>query len=179
MPVEYELERTFLVKNLPKGFKNSNFIDIEDNYFPKNSAHANLRIRKEGDRKIMTKKYRKQERDASIMIEETILLSNSEYDFINKLNGKKLLKRRYFFNYEVGQFCEIDVYQDKLKGLVTVDFEFKSIKEKNNFIVPSFCLAEITNECFIAGGVLSGKSFKDIEKNLIIFNYKKIYEKNE
>lgn len=40
--------------------------------------------------------------------------------------------------------------------------------------MPEFCLADVTQDAFIAGGMLAGKSFKDIEKDLGKFNYQKI-----
>src|SRR3989344_3196767 len=74
------------------------------------------------------------------MVEETISLAPEEYRFINQLDGKKFSKKRYSYEYEKGKFCEVDVYQDKLKGLVVIDFEFNSIEEKDNFKIPDFCL---------------------------------------
>ena len=108
-------------------------MELEDNYIPKESNHPILRIRKKGDKTVITKKYKKKEGDASVMVEETISLAPEEYRFINQLDGKKFSKKRYSYEYEKGKFCEVDVYQDKLKGLVVIDFEFNSIEEKDNF----------------------------------------------
>jgi CYTH domain-containing protein len=36
--------------------------------------------------------------------------------------------------------AEIDIFQDHLKGLILIDFEFETIEEKKSFIVPDFCL---------------------------------------
>jgi CYTH domain-containing protein len=174
MVVEDEFERTFLAKHIPSGIGNCNYVELEDNYIPKESDHPVLRIRKKGDKTVITKKYKKKEGDASVMIEETIPLAPEEYSFINQLDGKKFLKKRYSYEYEEGKFCEIDIYQDKLKGLVVIDFEFNSIEEKDNFKVPDFCLIEVTNEEFLAGGMLCGKSYEDLKENLENFNYKKI-----
>ena len=41
--------------------------------------------------------------------------------------------------------------------------------------MPDFCLADVTEEIFIAGGMLGGKKYKDIEIDLKKFNYKKLY----
>ncbi|NTW33981.1 MAG: hypothetical protein HGB12_15420, partial [Bacteroidetes bacterium] len=70
--------------------------------------------------------------------------------------------------------AEVDVFQDGLKGLVLIDFEFENDVEKEIFSVPDFCLADVTAEVFIAGGVLAGKSYNDIEKELEKFSYKKL-----
>ena len=70
--------------------------------------------------------------------------------------------------------CEIDIFQDKLAGLVIADFEFQTDEEMASFKMPSFCLAEVTGEEFPAGGMLAGKSYKDIEKDLSRFGYRKL-----
>jgi len=174
MVVEDEFERTFLAKHIPKEIQNCRFVELKDNYIPKDSNHPILRIRKKGDKTVITKKYKKKEEDASIMIEETIALASEEYNFMNKLEGKKFSKRRYFYEYVKDKFCEVDIYQDKLKGLVVIDFEFESIDEKDSFEIPDFCLVEVTNEEFLAGGMLCGKSYEDLEKDLEKFDYKKL-----
>ena len=67
------------------------------------------------------------------------------------------------------------MFQGDLKGLVLVDFEFESEQEKQAFEKPDFCLVEVTQEEFIAGGMLCGKTYKDIEKNLQKFGYKSLF----
>ena len=41
--------------------------------------------------------------------------------------------------------------------------------------MPDFCLADVTQEKFIAGGMICGKSYEDIEKELKRFNYVKLF----
>lgn len=57
---------------------------------------------------------------------------------------------------------------------MTVDFEFETEEEKEKFIMPEFCLAEVTQEEFIAGGKLCGKSYAEIEKELEELGYNKL-----
>lgn len=47
-------------------------------------------------------------------------------------------------------------------------------KIAQGFVSPSFCLAEVTQEEFIAGGYLAGKSYADIEKFLKMYHYRPI-----
>ena len=54
-----------------------------------------------------------------------------------------------------------------------VDVEFSSNKEKSDFIMPDFCLADVTQEDFLAGGFLAGKKYSDIQFFLDKYNYKK------
>lgn len=58
--------------------------------------------------------------------------------------------------------------------MVVVDFEFDNKEEKDKFEMPDFCLADVTQEEFIAGGMICGKSYEDVEKDLKKFSYKKI-----
>jgi CYTH domain-containing protein len=168
-----ELERTFLAKYLPEGLKNCKRKEILDIYIPTDSRHPTLRIRKNGDKYEITKKEPLAD-DPSEMNEETTTLTKEEFDELNKnLNGKRVRKLRYYYGYN-GRTAEVDVFQDLLKGLIVIDFEFKTVEEKNAFQIPEFCLIDITQEEFIAGGMVCGKSYEDIEENLRVLDYKKI-----
>ncbi|MEM7819361.1 MAG: hypothetical protein QXD48_00855 [Candidatus Aenigmatarchaeota archaeon] len=167
-----EHERTFLAKFIPDGLKKCKKIEINDIYIPKNAKHPVLRIRRYGNKFEITKKF-PIENDFSKQKEQTITLSKKEFQVLSKLDGKKLHKRRYFYKIN-GKIAEIDVFLGDLRGLVLVDFEFENEKEKKLFQMPDFCLADVTEEEFIAGGMLCGKAYKDIESKLKKFDYKKI-----
>ena len=172
-----ELEKTYLAREVPKNLKECEQKEIIDVYIPKSSKHPVLRLRKNGSKYEMTKKEPVKEGDASHQNEQTIILTKEEFDSLNEqVQGKRVRKIRYYYEYK-GITAEIDVFQDKLEGLVLVDFEFESIQEKDNFKIPDFCLADVTQETFIAGGMICGKSYEDIEKNLRRFNYKKLFVK--
>ncbi len=173
-----ELEKTYLAKFIPDGLENCKYKEIIDVYIPKESAHPSLRLRKNGDHFEMTKKEPIKEGDASQQQEQTIILTEQEFIALNKqVEGKRLRKIRYQLQYK-NNTAEVDVFQDALAGLVLVDFEFKSNRDKNNFQMPGFCLADVTQEKFIAGGMLCGKSYEDIENNLARFGYKKLIIKS-
>ncbi len=168
-----ELEKTFLARELPKGLKSCKSKEVVDIYFPKEAKHPTIRVRKNGEKYEMTKKERLDPNDASMQKEHTIPLSKEEFLTLSKLDGKKLSKIRYYYNYN-GRVAEIDVFQGDLKGLVLIDFEFQTVEEKDKFKMPDFCLADVTQDDFIAGGMLCGKNYKDIENELRKFGYKKI-----
>jgi len=169
-----ELERTFLLKYIPAGLQNSKSKEIIDLFIPKESRHPITRIRKNGDKLEMTKKSPVDQKDISRQREQTIILSKEEYETLMKLKGKGFRKVRYYYNFN-GNEAHIDVYQDDLKGLIVADFEFDSDEEKNSFGIPDFCLVEVTQEEFLAGGMLSGKSYDDIENKLKEFGYEKLF----
>ena len=166
-----ELERTFLAKFLPEGLKNCKSKEIIDIYIPKSQVHPKIRIRKNGDRYEMTKKQPVHDHDKSKQKEQNIILTEEEFQELSKLDGKKVRKIRYLYDFD-GNIAEFDVFQDELKGLVLVDFEFEDEKEKDKFVMPDFCLVDITHEEFIAGGMICGKSFEDIREKLEKYHYK-------
>ena len=170
-----ELEKTYLAKKLPDGLVDCEFKEIIDVYVPKAHPHPKIRLRKNGDKFELTKKQPLDENDASRQKEQTIILTQEEFDFLNlQLDGKKVRKLRYFYDYD-GLTAEFDIFQDELEGLVVVDFEFESLNEKDNFKMPDFCLVDITQEIFIAGGMICGKTYEDIEEDFKRFEYNKLF----
>lgn len=168
-----ELERTFLVKSIPKKVLKSKSCEIVDKYFPANLKHPKIRLRKIGKKMELTKKEPVKKGDASTQLEQTIILTEREYKELFKIKGKELFKTRYYCKIDSVNI-EMDVYQKKLKGLVTVDVEFKTKKEKHMFKPLDFFGIEITQVEVGAAGILAGKSYKDIEKSLNKYNYNKI-----
>ena len=171
-----ELELTYLAKLFPEGLENARSMEIIDIYIPKEERHPTLRIRKLGEIFEITKKYPVKEGDSSEQHEHTIKLSAGEFEALSGVEGKRTRKIRYYLEWN-GNIAEIDVFKDALEGLVIVDFEFKSEEEKNDFRMPDFCLADVTQEEFLAGCMLCGKSYGDIEKGLAKFNYRKLFLK--
>ncbi|MBW2964595.1 hypothetical protein KY363_03990 [Candidatus Woesearchaeota archaeon] len=171
-----ELELTYLAKSLPEGLAKCRHKEIIDIYIPTNSVHPTLRIRKSGDKYEITKKEPVED-DPSHQNEETTTLTADEFDELNKnIEGKRTHKLRYYYPFQ-GKTAEIDVFQGKLKGLVVIDFEFETMEEKDSFTMPDFCLADVTPEEFIAGGMVCGKAYDDLQKDLDRYGYKKLFLK--
>jgi CYTH domain-containing protein len=168
-----ELERTFLAKYLPEGLKECKKKEILDIYIPKSEHHPILRIRKSGDKYEITKKQPVDGVDSTEQIEETIPLTEQEYNDLAQLEGKRSHRFRYYYPYK-NQIAEIDIFLDDLKGLVWIDFEFETKEEKDAFEMPDFCLVDVSQEVFIAGGMICGKKYEELEKNLNEHNYKKL-----
>ncbi|MDZ4284730.1 MAG: hypothetical protein U1A28_02815 [Patescibacteria group bacterium] len=78
---------------------------------------------------------------------------------------------RYYYPYD-GITAEFDAFEGELAGLVLVDFEFDTEEEMAAFIIPGFCLADVTQEAGLAGGVLAGRSYGDITVELAEYNYR-------
>lgn len=171
MSVELEREFTFLMNSLPADLDRFPSKIIEDNFIPAESDHPVIRIRRNGDSYVITKKHPENSSDelngdSSRMVEHTIELSPSEYAVLNQLPGKRFKKRR--FAYEIGNLmAEVDVYLDDLAGLVVIDFEFDSDEGMMAFQKPDFIGPDVTQDSLVAGGMLCGKKYADIADQLL------------
>lgn len=167
-----EIERTFLAKSLPEDLKQHPHKQIIDIYIPETNDHPVIRIRKNGDKYEITKKEPTSD-DSSEQTEDTINLTEEEFAALSQLPGKRVEKMRY--NYPHGALtAEFDVFGGDLEGLVIVDFEFKQKEEADSFEAPDYCLADITQETFCAGGMIAGKKYADIESIVQSYGYEKL-----
>ena len=165
-----EFEFTFLPKELPEGLTECHSEEMVDLYIENGAEHADLRVRKQGERYELTRKAPISSDDASAQREDTIVLLKEEFQSFMGATHRKVEKTRYYYDFE-GVTYEFDVFSGPLKGLVTVDIEFGSEEAQQKYTLPDFCLADITQEEFIAGGMLAGKSYTDIEEKLAGFGY--------
>lgn len=173
MPNEIENELRYLAKYLPEGLERCASKEVLDIYIPSTAVHPKIRIRRNGDKFMITKKEPITEGDLQRMLEQTIPLTEEEFNSFAKMEGKRLRKIRYLYDYQ-SRTADINVYKDSLDGLVIVDFEFDNAEDLASFKMPDFCLAKVNSEEFLAAGLLCGKSYSDIEEGLSRFNYKKI-----
>jgi CYTH domain-containing protein len=169
-----ELELTYLAKSLPSDLTDFPSKKIVDLYVENGTDHADLRIRRNGDKYELTRKTPVSEGDASKQEETTIQINAEEFESFQSVKNRKIGKTRYFFQHE-DITAEFDVFEGDLAGLVVIDFEFKTETEKNSFKMPDFCLIDITQEKFIAGGVLAGKNLDNLNAKLQEFGYQRLY----
>lgn len=169
--IQTELELTYLAREIPAGLKDCPSKLIVDVYYPAEREHCSLRIRQRGEHYEITKKLMARGNDSSHMLEHTIELDKQEYEALTQNPGKRVAKRRYLYDYQ-GRTAEVDVFEGELAGLVEVDFEFTDRDEQLAFQMPDFCLADVTQEAFTAGGKLAGKGYADITPELEKYNYK-------
>lgn len=170
MNQQLEIEKTYLAKKLPEEVKTAKSKKIVDVYVPGNLAKPKIRLRQKGDEFAITKKVQTDPNDASVHVEYTIPITQEEFEGLAK-NGRSVEKIRYSFDYQ-DTTCEVDVFEGRLKGLILVDFEFDSQQKYDEFVMPEYCLVDVTQEDFIAGKNLAGKSYGDISPNLERLGYK-------
>ncbi len=168
-----EIEKTYLIKYIPKNLFKCQFKEIEDLYIPKGASHARLRIRRSGDLFVVTKKIPVKDRNASFHSEFNLEITKQEFNALRSSKCDIVRKTRFYYPY-LGMMAEIDVFKGKHKGLVLVDFEFSNKNKLDKFKIPDFCLVDVSEEEFVAGGVLCKHSFSSLKPHLKKFNYKKI-----
>lgn len=171
--MSHEFELTYLAKYLPKDLKKFPHQEIIDLYIPKSRKHPTIRIRKIGEQYELTRKAPVDRRDCSFSEELTIKLGKDEYDVFKKLPGHQINKIRYYYKYQ-GEVAEFDIFLGKLKGLVTVEVEFKNRQKMRAFKMPDFCLVNVTQMKLVAGGWISKKRFADLRQLLNKLRYKLI-----
>lgn len=174
--VELELEKTYLLKELPADLADCKSEILSDAYVPVTSRHPNLRLRRKGDQYQLTKKIPVSGTDSSRQNEHTILLTPEEAAAFDNLEAKRFTKRRHYCTID-GYAAEVDVYLEGLAGLVVVDFEFTSEADMEAFVMPDICLADVTQEEAFAGGILAGKTYADIEPALQSYGYQPLFLK--
>jgi CYTH domain-containing protein len=168
-----EIELTFLASRLPQEIMDAAPKRLVDIYIPENSSFPIVRLRQKGDEFEITKKVAVREGDFSSHIEHTISLTNDEFEAMRKSSNRTVEKDRYFV--KIDNFrAEVDVFLGELLGLVMIDFEFENEDARVHFRTPTCCLADVTQEEFVLGGQLAGKSYADIQGKLDDFNYKQL-----
>jgi CYTH domain-containing protein len=140
MPKHLEIERKFLLKRLPKGWKHCKSSQIFQGYFPMASKGLEIRLRQKGSRHFVTiKSGRGRQR-----VEEEVRIPEAMFRSLWPLTrGARIAKRRYNIPCN-GNIIEMDVYQGPHRGLVTADIEFDSERQSRQFKKVEWLGREIT-----------------------------------
>ena len=135
-----EIERKFLVKEIPDNLDTYERIDMTQGYL--NTAPV-VRVRKENDDYILTYKGNG-------------LLSHSEYNLplnkdafehlLKKCDGIIISKSRYKIPLENNLTAELDIFKGDLDSLKLVEVEFDSVEEADNFTPPEWFGEDVTTD---------------------------------
>ena len=174
---QFEYELTYLAKYMPPEILNSEHIYIHDSYFPEAyGEHPHLRLRRSGNEYYITKKVKINPMDSSEQEETTIRLTKYQFNLLMSPNSLSI-KKRWYKTVIDSYPADVDIFTDSLNGLVLIEFEFDSSKNKKKFIPPNCCLADVTQEEFIAGGMLAGKTLSELKLDLDKFGYQSLQYK--
>lgn len=170
-----EIESTFLPKYLPAGLDRIVPSTITDIYLsPPEDLLTKLRLRNSNGQKFrLTKKVVLDPSDVSTQQEYDTPLTKEEYETLAELPGRCVTKDRYGINID-GHTAEVDLFRGPLSGFVLIEFEFPNQQAREAFKVPEICGTDVTQEGFIAGAHLAGKSYEDISVNLARLGYARL-----
>lgn len=163
---QIELERVFLVKELPNDLYQYNpvIMRVGDFYDP-NKLGANridhLSIRQKDDKYEIRKKEGESEYKK---LEHTIYIVKEEFDILMTVATQKHEKKLYLYPIDNKYTSEIDIYLGKLKGYARVEVEFKNEKEMKSFIPPEWFGQEITQWNHTIHKNLGIITFNDLKK---------------
>jgi adenylate cyclase len=138
----HEIERKFLVKELPSNLRDYENTPIEQGYLAVKRDGTQVRLRKAGSRHTLTVKrgrgLRRQEWEIDLIPEQ-----------FNELwpatEGRRLKKTRYDIPFG-DRTIEVDVYNGCNKGLVVAEVEFDDDEQCKNFNPPEWFGKEVSGK---------------------------------
>lgn len=137
-----EIERKFLIKKAPDDLDKFKSYEILQGYIIITKAGTELRLRQKGDKYFQTIKSG----EGLVRKETEIELTADQFRKLWSLTGRKRLrKKRYEIQYE-DMMIELDIYDEPFKGLITVEVEFKTVADSEQFSLPNWFGKEITND---------------------------------
>ena len=137
-----EIERKFLIKTLPAGWKANPHSRITQGYFLMRADDIEIRLRKKDSQRFITIKsgYGRNR------LEEEISLPKQQFKSLWPLTRKaRISKTRYKIPCS-GETIEIDVYAGPHRGLMTAEIEFASRRQSRRFRPPEWFGREITGK---------------------------------
>ncbi len=156
-----EIERKFLVSELPKNLEIYHHDEIEQWYFVL-EENIEERIRHRWNKYYHTKKVWHWE----VREECESEITKEEFDLIwQKTEWKRIYKTRYVIPYN-NHNIELDIYHDNLEWLIVCEIEFHNIEESKTFIFPKRFWKEITNDENFKNRNLIYKEYNEL-KNLL------------
>lgn len=144
-----EIERKYMIHNLPGDLSQYKYKKIEQGYLCNNPT---IRIRKSNDDYILTYKSgihtdKVIEGSAIINHEVELPLTEEAYHTLkNKVDGNMVYKTRYLIPIQDALTAELDIFEEKLTGLVYVEVEFPDEKASNEFIPPTWFSHELSSD---------------------------------
>lgn len=133
-----EIERKYLVKELPQDLKKYSKRELEQGYL---CTEPVIRIRKDNDNYELTYKSK------GLMVREeyTLPLTKDSYEHLKlKVDGRIISKTRYLIPLNEQLTIELDVFHDDLAPLLLAEVEFPSEELANAFLPPSWFGEDVT-----------------------------------
>lgn len=135
-----EIERKFLVKEIPFDIISYDSHKTNQGYLPSENPGAERRVRKKGNKYFYTEKTKG---NLSRDEKEEEITESKFLTFWKATEGKRIEKIRYNIPY-FGKIIELDIYTGSLEGLLIAEIEFVSEEDAKKFTVPSWFGREVT-----------------------------------
>ena len=139
-PSSREIERKFLLKQLPERLKQARRCVIAQGYLAAEPGGRHVRLRKKGKTASLTFKVGR----GAHREEREIKLSAKQFTALWPATvGRRLYKLRYEMPWK-NFLIEIDIYRRKHKGLVVAEVEFPNRTACRKFKAPAWFGREVT-----------------------------------
>ncbi len=156
-----EIERKYLVKNLPEHLSDYPICEMEQAYI---STAPVVRVRK---------KIKSGKAEYILTIKSTGMMSREEYELamtedeyenlLKKADGNVITKNRYLIKLDDVLTLELDVFEGAFKGLVIAEIEFPNEELANSYTPPDFLDEDVTFDGRFHNSRLSSMPKEDIE----------------
>lgn len=143
-----EIERKFLVKDLPEAYREYPMQKIEQAYL---CVSPVVRVRKSNDDYYLTCK------GPGLLVREETELKLTEESYrhlLEKADGQVIAKRRYCIPFGA-HTIELDVFDGHLAPLVVAEVEFSAVNEARDFVPPAWFGKEVTDDPAYTNAALS------------------------
>lgn len=133
-----EIERKYLLKQLPTHLENYSFHLIEQAYLCTSPV---VRVRRQDNTYYLTYKG-----GGLLMREEYNLpLDQKSYEHLKaKADGQIITKKRYLIPLENSYTAELDIFSGEYSGLILAEVEFPTKEASDQFIPPDWFGTEVT-----------------------------------
>jgi adenylate cyclase len=138
-----EIERKFLVRELPADLDRHPASSINQGYLAIGPDGSEVRLRWRGEQASLTSK-----RGHGVARDEAeIEITQAQYETLWPLTqGRRIEKTRYKIAAGERLVIELDIYGGELTGLVVAEIEFPSRSEADAFVAPSWLGPEVSED---------------------------------
>ena len=146
-----EIERKYLVRELPSDLDSYPHVEIEQGYL---CTSPTVRVRRMGDVHILTIKERLVDGHHSVASgepivnrEEEFVLPADRYEALKaKCDGRMVQKTRYRIPLKDGLIAELDLFHGYHEGLQLVEVEFPNTEVADSFVPPAWFGKEVSDD---------------------------------
>jgi CYTH domain-containing protein/CHAD domain-containing protein len=138
-----EIERKFLLDRVPRWLEDDPAEPLDQGYLTNGSGEAEVRLRRAGERLLMTVKAGSGEVREELEVPIEAELFERLWPLTEE---RRLTKTRHRARLAEGLEAEVDVYEGDLAGLLVAEVEFASSEESARFQPPSWFGAEVTGD---------------------------------